>query len=150
MLLARQGIEMSGFDLVHQLYWFAFSGNQVKPAPGHHQARRQAQHTVGDGIAMMMIVEKPRVHVAFAQRRLNGSQIHGQTLIVNKSQGLGESPRALPESGWRENGSGGGRPGLSAERSSTAPTAALCRSLFCYTPSIVTFRPMSAITEPPR
>src|ERR1700691_4641534 len=121
MLLARQGIEMSGFDLVYQLYWFAFSGNQVKPAPGHHQARRQAQHTVGDGIAMMMIVEKPRVHVAFAQRKLNGSQIHGQSLIVNKSQGLGESPRTLLElAGLNQAGRKGFwravRPGRSAAR----------------------------------
>ena len=91
MLLAGKGIEVSGFNLVHQFYRLALGGNQVKPAPRHHQARRQAEHAVGDGIAMVMVVEQPRVNVAFAQRRLDGSEVHGQTSIVNKSKDLGES-----------------------------------------------------------
>jgi hypothetical protein len=39
----------------------------------------------------MMVIEEPRIDVAFAQRRLDGIQLHGQTPIVNKSWGLGES-----------------------------------------------------------
>ncbi len=91
VLLAGQGIEVSGFNLVDQFDRLAFGGNQVEPAPGHHQARGQTEHAVGDGIAMVVVVEKPRVNVAFAQRRLDGSEVHGQTPIVNKSKDLGES-----------------------------------------------------------
>ena len=42
MFLAGQGIEVSGFDLVHKFYGLAFGGNQIEPAPRDHQARRQA------------------------------------------------------------------------------------------------------------
>jgi hypothetical protein len=45
---------------------------------------------------MVMVVKKPRVNVAFAQYRLDGIEIHGQTSIVNKSKDLGESGRAVP------------------------------------------------------
>jgi hypothetical protein len=38
-----------------------------------------------------MIVKQPRVDVAFAQRRLDGSQVHGQTSIVNNGKDLSES-----------------------------------------------------------
>ncbi len=43
---------------------------------------------------MVVIVEKPRINIAFAQRRLNGSQVHGEASIVNKSKTLGESEPA--------------------------------------------------------
>ena len=95
VLLAGQGIEVSGFDLVDELHRFAFGGNQVKPAPRHHEASGQPEHAIGDGIAMMMVVEKPRVNVAFAQRRLDGGEVHGQTSIVNKRKDLGESGRSF-------------------------------------------------------
>src|SRR5271166_541036 len=90
MLLAGQGIEVTGFNLMHELDRFAFGRDQIKPAPRHHQARGQAENVVGDGIAMMMVVEQPRVDVAFAQRRLDGGEVHGQTPIVNKREDLGE------------------------------------------------------------
>jgi hypothetical protein len=54
----------------------------------------------------VMITEQPGVNIAFAQRRLNGSQIHGQTSIVNKGMSLGEFSRLLSahaESGPRKN-----------------------------------------------
>jgi hypothetical protein len=37
-----------------------------------------------------VIVEKPRVDVAFAQRGLNGWEIHEQTIILNKRDELRE------------------------------------------------------------
>src|ERR1700687_3627313 len=91
MFLAGQGIEVTGLNLVHEFYRLAFRWNQIKPAPRHHQARRQTQHAVSDGIAMMVVVEEPRVNVAFAQRRLDRSQVHRETSIVNKRKDLGES-----------------------------------------------------------
>src|SRR3954454_3154096 len=55
---------------------------------------------------MVMITEQPGVNIAFAQRRLDGSQIHGQASIVNKGMSLGEFSRLLSahaESGPRKN-----------------------------------------------
>jgi hypothetical protein len=40
---------------------------------------------------MVVIVKQPRVNIAFAQRRLDGSQLHGQTFIVNNGKDLSES-----------------------------------------------------------
>ena len=82
---------MAGFNLVNQFHRLALRRNQIEPAPRDHQSRGQAEHAVGDGIAMMVIVEKPRVDVAFAQRRLDGGKVHGQTSIVNNGKDLGES-----------------------------------------------------------
>jgi hypothetical protein len=55
----------------------------------------------------MMIVEQPGINVAFAQGRLNGRQVHGQTSIVNKGTelrewahdkwGLGRGPVLIPK-----------------------------------------------------
>ncbi len=92
-LAAGQGIEVAGFDFVDQFYRFTLRGNQIEPAPRDHETCGQAKHSVGDGIAMMVVVEQPRVDVAFAQRRLDGSQVHGQTPIVNNGKDLGESVR---------------------------------------------------------
>ena len=90
VFLAGKGIEVSGLNLVHQFDRFAFGRNQIKPAPRHHQAGRHSKHAIGNGIAMVMVAEQPGVNVAFAQRRLDGSKVHGQTSIVNKSKDLGE------------------------------------------------------------
>src|SRR5438445_7470699 len=46
--------------------------NQVVPAPRNHQLVWQTQHTIGNRIATMMIVEQPCVDVAFTQGGLNG------------------------------------------------------------------------------
>ncbi len=82
---------MAGFDLVNQFYRFAAGRNQVEPAPRDHLTRGQAQHAVGNGIAMMMIVKEPGVDVALAERGLYGGKIHGQTTILNKGRVLSES-----------------------------------------------------------
>ena len=66
MFLAGKGIEMTSFNLMNKLCGFAFSRNQVEPAPRDHQAGGKSQNPIRDGITMVMIIEKPRVHVAFA------------------------------------------------------------------------------------
>src|SRR4029077_15232950 len=88
-----KGIEVPRFNLVYQFDRFTLGRDQVEPPPRHHQARRQPKHAIRDRITMMMVVEQPRVDVAFAQRRLYGRQVHWQTSIVNKRKGLSESPR---------------------------------------------------------
>src|SRR6267378_200013 len=92
---------MSGLNLVDQLKGLAFRRDQVKPAPRNHQSRRQAEHPVGYGIAMMMVVKEPAVEVTFAQRSLNGGEVHGQTTIVNNDRELSESELGLEALGFR-------------------------------------------------
>ena len=67
---------MMALDAVHQLYRFALGGNDVKPAAGDHHVGRQAEDAIGDGIAVMVIVEEPAFVVAVAQRSLNFGEIH--------------------------------------------------------------------------
>src|ERR1700680_1793502 len=92
---------MSGLNLVDQLKRLAFRRDQVKPAPRNHQSRRQAEHPVGYGIAMMMVVKEPTVEVTFAQRSLNGGEVHGRTTIVNNDKELSESESRLESLGFR-------------------------------------------------
>src|SRR5579864_9283420 len=42
---------------------------------------------------MVVIAEQPGIDVAFAQLRLNGSKVHGQTSIVNKGREFGRIGR---------------------------------------------------------
>src|SRR4029077_11252720 len=90
---AGKGIEMPRFNLVYQFDRLALRRGQVETPPRHHQARRKPKHAIRDRITMMMVVEQPRVDVAFAQRRLYGRQVHEQTSIVNKRKDLSESQR---------------------------------------------------------
>jgi hypothetical protein len=69
-------IEVSGFDLVDQFLRLAIGGNHIKPAARNHQFLGQAEHMIGNGIAMVVVVKEPRVEIAFAQGRLNGGKIH--------------------------------------------------------------------------
>src|SRR5579864_3632195 len=90
---------MTRLDLVNQLGRFALCRNQIKPTTGDHQRIRQAEHTVGNRVAAMMIVKQPGVNVALAQGRLNRREVHGQTIIVNKGWVLGEPPIASSVNG---------------------------------------------------
>src|SRR2546427_4952898 len=83
---------MPSLNLMHEFDRFPLGGYQVKPASRHHQALGYAEHAIGNGIAMMMVVEEPTVDVALVQRRLNGRQVHGQASIVNKGSEFGRMP----------------------------------------------------------
>src|SRR3979411_2702777 len=92
---------MSGLNLVDQLNRLALHRDQVKPAPRNHQSSRQAEHPVGYGIAMRMVVKEPAVEGNCAQGSLNGGEVHGQTTIVNNERELSESELGLEELGFR-------------------------------------------------
>ena len=64
---------------------FTCSGYEVKPAPRDHERFGHAENAIGDRIAMMVIVEQPGIDVAFAERRLNSGEVHGQNFIVNNT-----------------------------------------------------------------
>src|SRR5437660_9762362 len=79
-----QIIEVASLNAMHQLLWFSFSGNQVKPAPRDHHVWPQSEHAVCNRIAMMMVVEKPGAELTLLERRLNGIEIHAS--ILNRLQ----------------------------------------------------------------
>ena len=114
---------MSGFDLVNQFQRFALGRDEVKPTASHHQIRRKSEDTVGDRIPVVVIAKEPRVDIAFAQGRLNGGEVHGQTSIVNKGKSLRESG-GLGEANW-SSGIDRGRP-CPASRNRDALTPMRC------------------------
>src|SRR5580693_9037973 len=86
MLAAGKRVEMPRLNLVHQFHRLSLCGKQIEPAARDHQTGRQTEHAISDGIAMVMVVEKPAVDVPFAQCSVDGGQVHGQTSIVNKAE----------------------------------------------------------------
>ena len=67
---------MTGFDFVDEFDGIAFGGDEVIPATGDHEAFGKAEDTIGNRIAVMVVVEKPGVNVALAQGVLNGREVH--------------------------------------------------------------------------
>ncbi len=67
---------MVALDAVHQLHRVALRRNQVEPAPRDHHGLGKTQDVIGNGIAMMMIVEQPRLLPAIAQSSLNFGKVH--------------------------------------------------------------------------
>ena len=67
---------MSGFDAVHQLDGFALRAGSIEPAARDHQGFRDVQHAVRDGIAVMVIIEKPGVKASLMQSSLDCFQVH--------------------------------------------------------------------------
>src|ERR1700730_12871459 len=95
--LPGQGVEMARLNLVHKFGWLTLSRDEIEPPPCDHQIRRQPQHPISNGIAVMVIVEKPCVDIPLAQGSLYGGKIHGQTTILTTSAALSESCCEAPK-----------------------------------------------------
>jgi hypothetical protein len=102
-LRSREAVEAPGLNAMHQFLRFALGGNQVEPAARDEQCFRQAQHAIGNRIAMMMVVEQPCIHVAGLQRGLDFLQFHGEAhsepaqggkALLYQPGGLRQSPAA--------------------------------------------------------
>ncbi len=68
---AGEGVELAGLDAVDELAWFADGGDEVEPAARDEAVLVEAEDAVGDGIAVVVVVEEPAVEVVFAQGGLN-------------------------------------------------------------------------------
>ena len=64
------------FDAMHQLARLACGGNEVVPAACDVQLSAQPEDAVGDGVAVVVIVEEPAVELGVAQSGLNGFEVH--------------------------------------------------------------------------
>ena len=84
---AGEGVEFAGLDAVNELAGLAVGGDEVEPAAGDKAAFVEAEDAVGDGVAVVVIVEEPAVEVVFANCRLNCLEIHAYYLSVRTKQG---------------------------------------------------------------
>src|SRR5437016_13998560 len=89
---------MSSLNAMHQLERVTGFGDEVEPAPGHHQVLRHTQHLVGYRVAMMMVIKQPAVKIPLPQGRLDGSKVHGANSLFNHKSFQSPECRSLPKS----------------------------------------------------
>ncbi len=80
VLDAGEGVEATGFDAMDELAGFAGGGDEVVPAAGDVGVGVEAEDAVGDGVAVVMVVEEPAVEVGVAQSGLDGFEVHGDRI----------------------------------------------------------------------
>lgn len=83
-LLAREGIEDAGLDLVDEGDGLAVGGDEVVPAAGDGLGGLEAEDAVGEGIAAVVVEEEPGVEVFGAEGGLDfgDAHIHGYFIAV--------------------------------------------------------------------
>ena len=59
-----------------QLLRLALRRDEIEPASGDVGVRIEAEDAVGEGVAVVMVVEEPAVEVLVAQGRLNCLKVH--------------------------------------------------------------------------
>ena len=64
-----------------ELSRLAGGGDEVVPAAGDVGVVVEAEDAVGEGVAVVMIVEEPAVEMLVAERGLDGVEIHGGDFI---------------------------------------------------------------------
>jgi hypothetical protein len=70
-LRAGEGVELAGFDAVHELAGVAFGGDDVVPAAADQAVVGEAEDGGGEWVAVMVVVEEPGVDTCFAQGSLD-------------------------------------------------------------------------------
>jgi hypothetical protein len=82
---------VAGFNFVDKFNRLSLGRDDIKPPSRDHQASGNSKNAICNGIAMVMIIEEPRVHIAFTQDSLYGWKVHRQTTILNNCAVLSES-----------------------------------------------------------
>jgi hypothetical protein len=105
---AGEGVEAGGLDAVDEFAGFAGGGDEVIPAAGDVHAGIQAEDAVGEGVAVVMVVEEPGVEVGVAERGLDGGDVHGENSrpVGGKSESRLFAARVRDDGvlGWVEGG----------------------------------------------
>ncbi|WP_433983681.1 hypothetical protein [Tunturiibacter empetritectus] len=92
-LCAGQGVESSGFDAMDQLLRLAVRGDEVEPAAGDVGVGVEAEDRVGEGVAVVVVVEEPAVDFIFSEGLLDGGEVEsGLALGVGDDVRHGTSP----------------------------------------------------------
>ena len=73
---AGECVELEAFDAVNDFFRLSVRGDEVEPAAGDEAVLVEAENSVGDGVAVVVVVEKPAVKVLGADGGLNGFEIH--------------------------------------------------------------------------
>lgn len=69
--LAGEIVQRALLDSVDQLARLAFRGNEIEPAARGEAVRAQSENAARDGVAMVVVIEKPAVNFAGAEFRLD-------------------------------------------------------------------------------
>ncbi len=72
-----QGVELIRLDAMDELAGAALGGNDVVPAAADQSLIGEAEDGGGERIAMVMVVEQPRIDAGALQRRLDSFEVHG-------------------------------------------------------------------------
>ena len=64
---AGEGVELAGLDAMDELAGFAFGGDEVEPAAGDEAIGVEREDAIGDGVAVVVVVEEPAVQLVLAQ-----------------------------------------------------------------------------------
>ena len=81
---AGERVEPALLDAMHELARLAGGGDEVVPAAGDVGLGIEAEDAFADGVAVVMVVEKPAVVAGVAQRRLNCVQVHRGILVDSR------------------------------------------------------------------
>ncbi len=79
---AGEGVELAGLDAVDEFFGLAGGGDEVVPAAGDVGVRVEAEDAVGEGVAVVVVVEEPAVEFIFAEGGLDGGEVHGFRVSV--------------------------------------------------------------------
>jgi hypothetical protein len=86
-LCTRQRIQATSLDAVDEFLRIAVGGDEVEPAAGNVHAGVEAKDRVGEGVAVVVVVEEPGVEVGVTQGGLDGGEIHGGDCIARGGNG---------------------------------------------------------------
>jgi len=82
---------------MHQLARLARGGHKVVPAARDVRLFVQAQNALGDGVAVMMVVEEPAVKAGLAECGLNRVKVHtGDDTRAGADQNHGSNNCSMP------------------------------------------------------
>ena len=73
---AFEGVEAGRLDAVDELARLAVGGDEIVPAAGDEAVAGEAEDALGNGVAVVMVVEEPAVEVLVAKGFLDVFEFH--------------------------------------------------------------------------
>ena len=67
----KESNETPRLNAVDEFDRVTFGRNEVEPAASDHEGRWQSENAIGDGVAVVMVVEQPSVYIVVPEHLLN-------------------------------------------------------------------------------